>query len=78
MLHPRTMTITRDVAGKLRQKHPYYSREWLRSYKRRTAVERSFGAFKDKSRLDLARDSIRLMGNSTQRLMRTLARMVAN
>lgn len=65
----RTITIARAVTEKLRQKHPYWSREWHASYERRSAVERSFSWVKDKARLDVTRGAIRVMGTAKQRLI---------
>nr|WP_246297778.1 transposase [Janibacter cremeus] len=42
----KSITIPFSVHGKLRQKHVWGTREWFRSYARRTAVERFFGNIK--------------------------------
>jgi hypothetical protein len=59
-----TITVPPHVLGKIRQKHAYFSQEWIESYNRRTAVERSFSRIKDKACIDLDRGSLRVMGEA--------------
>jgi hypothetical protein len=74
----KTITLPPEVADKQRQKHPYGSKEWRSSYNRRTGVERGFGSAKDKSREDVSRGRIRVMGRTKQRLLRTFVYMSVN
>lgn len=45
----QSLTIPFWVHGKLRQKHVWGTREWFKSYARRTAVERFFGNIKGRT-----------------------------
>lgn len=73
-----TMTVSPVVLEKRQQKHRYYSREWIASYERRSAVERSFAAVKDPARIDLGRGHIRVIGLAKVAILRAIGYVVAN
>jgi hypothetical protein len=58
----QTITVPPQVAAKTRQKHDYPSKEHRRSYRRRTAAERTFSTIKDPATTTIARGWCRLMG----------------
>ncbi len=82
--HPPTccaqgsITVGPDVNAKTRQKHDYPSPAFRRSYRRRTAVERSFSTWKDPASTDVRRGWCRLMGRVKNLVMLTFAAVVAN
>jgi hypothetical protein len=57
-----TISVPPDIVPKLRQRHRYLTREWRRSYGRRTVVERSFGSMKHPANENVHRGWIELMG----------------
>jgi hypothetical protein len=57
-----TITVPPEVAAKTAQKHDYPSKAWRRSYRRRTAAERTFATTKDPASNNIARGWCRLMG----------------
>jgi hypothetical protein len=63
------------VTDKTRQKHDYPSKQWRRSYRRRTAAERLNSSIKDTATSTIARGWIRLMGLTP--LMLSLACLTA-
>jgi hypothetical protein len=58
----QTVTVPPEVNAKTRQKHDYPSREWRRSYRRRTSAERGFSTIKDTATTSIARGWCRLTG----------------
>jgi hypothetical protein len=74
----RTITVPVTVTLKTRQKHPYPSVAWRRSYARRTAAERAFSTLKDPASTDMRRGSCRLMGRTKNLIMVTGAVVVRN
>ena len=74
----QTITVPVSVNLKTRQKHPYPSIVWRRSYMRRTAAERAFSTLKDASSTDVRRGSSRLMGRTKNLIMLTGAVVVRN
>jgi hypothetical protein len=74
----QTMTVPVSINLKTRQKHPYPSVIWRRSYRRRTAAERAFSTLKDPSSTDVRRGSSRLMGRTKNLIMVTGAVVVRN
>jgi hypothetical protein len=74
----QTITVPASVNLKTRQKHPYPSVIWRRSYSRRTAAERAFSTLKDPSSTDVRRGSSRLMGRTKNLIMLTGAVVVRN
>jgi hypothetical protein len=58
----QTITVPPAVAAKTRQKHDYPSREWRRSYRRRTSAERVNATIKDTASNNISRGWCRLMG----------------
>jgi hypothetical protein len=73
-----TITVPPTIADKARQKHPWKSKAWRKSYRRRTAVERSWGYTKSKATVDLTRGNVRLMGCTKNALMHAIAWAVVN
>jgi hypothetical protein len=71
----QTITAGPDVTDKTRQKHDYPSKQWRRSYRRRTAAERLNSSIKDTATSTIARGWIRLMGLTP--LMLSLACLTA-
>ena len=71
----QTITAGPDVTEKTRQKHDYPSKQWRRSYRRRTAAERLNSSIKDTATSTIARGWIRLMGLTP--LMLSLACLTA-
>ena len=63
------------MTEKTRQKHDYPSKQWRRSYRRRTAAERLNSSIKDTATSTIARGWIRLMGLTP--LMLSLACLTA-
>jgi hypothetical protein len=58
----QTITVPPDVMAKTRQKHDYPSRDWRRSYQRRTSAERANATIKDTATNNIARGWCRLTG----------------
>jgi hypothetical protein len=58
----QTITVPPEVAVKTRQKHDYPSREWRRSYRRRTSAERVNATIKDTASNNISRGWSRLTG----------------
>lgn len=73
-----SITVGPDVNAKTRQKHDYPGPVFRRSYRRRTAVERSFSTWKDPASTDVRRGWCRLMGRAKNLVMLTFATVVAN
>jgi len=73
-----SITIPPDVNAKTRQKHDYPGPAFRHSYRRRTAVERSFSTYKDPATTDVRRGWCRLMGRAKNLVMLTLATVVRN
>jgi hypothetical protein len=74
----QTITVGADVLAKTAQKHDYPSAAHRRSYRRRTAVERSFSTLKDPASTDIRRGYIRLMGQAKNLLLVAGAIIVRN
>lgn len=73
-----TITVSPELAGKIRQKHPYFSKEWHASYGRRTGVERSFALVKNPAVVDLRRGGVRVMGTTKTLLLHAIAYAAVN
>jgi hypothetical protein len=58
----QTITVPPEVAVKTRQKHDYPSREWRRSYRRRTSAERVNATIKDTASNNISRGWCQLTG----------------
>lgn len=73
-----SITVGPEVNAKTRQKHDYPGPAFRRSYRRRTAVERSFSTFKDSATTNVRRGWCRMMGRAKNLVMLTLATVVRN
>lgn len=73
-----SITVGPEVNAKTRQKHDYPGPAFRRSYRRRTAVERSFSTFKDSATTNLRRGWCRMMGRAKNLVMLALATVVRN
>jgi len=71
-----TFTARADVGLGARQRHPHGSRDWVRSYERRTSVERFIGSLKGQQRV--GDDDIRVHGLARRGLMLTFAAAATN
>jgi len=74
----RTLTVGPEVNAKTVQKHDYPGLAWRRSYRRRTAVERTFSTIKDPASTDTTRGWCRLMGVTAITLFLTCAMVSRN
>jgi len=74
----QTITTGPQVAAKTRQKHDYPSKEWRRSYRRRTGAERLNATVKDPATRSIARGWIRLLGLTPTMLFLTCLIAVRN
>lgn len=63
------ITVPPSVADKTRQKHVFGPTGWSDWYKRRTGVERVFGAANDTACEGMGKGRIRLMGRAKPTLM---------
>jgi len=73
MLHPAEHHHPPDVAAKTRQRFDYGTPEWQDHYNQRTAVERAFSHIKDPAGENMNRGSIRLLGRTKIKFLRTFA-----
>jgi len=74
----QTITVPPQVAAKTRQKHDYPSRDWRRSYRRRTSAERANATIKDTASNNTARGWCRLTGLTANTLWITCLLAVRN
>ena len=65
----RTITVPGDIDPKSRQRHYWGSRDWIRSFRRRSRVEGWFGNLKNDSTEALNRGAFRVMGIAKTSLM---------
>jgi hypothetical protein len=74
----QSITVPPDVAAKTRQRFNYLTLEWQEHYAQRTAAERAFASIKDPAGENMNRGSIRLLGRTKIRFLRTFAWIARN
>lgn len=74
----KTLSVPPEINAKTAQKHDYPSRAHRISYRRRTAVERSYATVKDPASTDITRGWCRVMGLAGITLLLTCAVVVRN
>jgi hypothetical protein len=74
----QTITVPPEVNAKTAQKHDYPSKAHRLSFRRRTAVERSYATMKDPASTDTTRGWCRLMGLCANTLFLASAVVVRN
>lgn len=74
----RTVTIPGSVSEKLRQKLPWGSKDWIRSYARRTHVEGAFGNLKSDKTTGVKRGWIYVVGHVKTSFMLSAAAVANN